>query len=136
MNHELSALRKQVVDLNQERLEAINHVLGTKPYIAAQVYERYKKCGSPNCKCMQGELHGPFLWVYQRKKGQKAVSTTITKGKALEARELSGRYKQLLNLRQKIREVDHQINVLLNKLESHLEKEVAVYVERKGKTGA
>jgi len=131
---DLSSLRKQVSDLNKSRLEAINRVLSTKPYIAAQVYERFKKCGKPNCKCSKGELHGPFLWLYQKKKGQKVVSTTIAKGKAAEARMLAQQYERLLALRQQIREADHKINTLLNEFESHMEREVTEYVGRKEKT--
>jgi hypothetical protein len=130
---ELSALRKRISDLNKKRLDAINRVLNTKPYIAAQIYERLKKCGNPNCKCARGELHGPFLWIYQKKKGQKAVSTTVVKEKAAEAIELAERYEDLLRLRQRIREADQKINELLNEFESHMEKEVAEYIKREEK---
>lgn len=130
---ELSDLRKQVSDINKKRLDSIHRVLNTKPYIAAQVYERYKKCGNPNCKCAKGELHGPFLWIYQKKKGQKVVSTTVAKGKHTEAKELAERYAELQRLRQQIREADQKINVLLNEYEAHMEKEVTEYVKRKEK---
>jgi len=129
----LSALRKQVGDLNRSRTTAINHVLSTKTFIAAQVYERFKTCGSPNCKCARGEPHGPFLWIYQKKKNQKVISTTVTKGKGAEAKELAERYAKLLKLRQQIREADQKINEILNEFESHMEKEVTEYVQRKEK---
>lgn len=128
---QLSYLRKQVSDLCKKRDIAINKVMNTKPFIAAQVYERYKKCGKQNCKCKKGELHGPYHWIYQKKKGQKVVSTTISDGKYLEAKELSKRYEKLLALRQEIRESDREINELLNKIESEMEKEVTEYVRRK-----
>jgi len=130
---ELSSLRKKISDLNKKRIDAINRVLHTKPYIAAQVYERYKKCGNPNCKCAKGELHGPFLWIYQKKKGQKVVSTTVTKERAGEAKEMAQRYVELLRLRQQIRETDQKINELLNEYEDHMEKGVTEYVNRKEK---
>lgn len=130
---ELSALRKKISDLNKKRLDAISRVLHTKPYIAAQVYERYKKCGNPSCKCANGELHGPFLWIYQKKKGQKVVSTTVAEDKASEAKEMARRYGELLRLRQQIRETDRKVNELLNEYESYMEKGVAEYVRRKEK---
>jgi len=128
---DISALRKKVADLNRKRDAAINRVLNTKPYIAAQVYERYKECGNPNCKCKKGEQHGPYLWIYQKKKGQKVVSTTVVKEKATEAKELAARYEELLRLRQQIRETDQKINEVLNEFEIHMEKEVTGYVNRK-----
>ena len=132
---DLSTLRKLVYDLNKKRQDDINRVLNTKPFIAAQVYERYKACGNPKCKCARGELHGPFLWIYQKKKGEKVISTTVVKEKALEAKELAERYEKLLRLRKQIREADQEINELLNEYETQMEKEVSEYVKRKGKTG-
>jgi Mg2+ and Co2+ transporter CorA len=129
---EISVLRKQIFDLNKRRQDNINRVLNTKPFIAAQVYERYKKCGNPNCKCAKGELHGPFLWIYQKKKGQKVVSTTVAKGKHVEVKELAERYRELLRLRKQIREADQRINELLNEYESQMEKEISEYVKQKG----
>ena len=128
-----SVLRKKVYDLNKRRQDAINCVLNAKPYIAAQVYERYRKCGKPNCKCAKGELHGPYLWLYQKKKGQKVVSTTVVEGKAAEAKEMARRYGELVRLRQQIREADQKINELLNEYEASMEKEAADYANRKEK---
>ena len=130
---ELSALRKQVSDLCRRRSEAIDQVMRTKPYIAAQVYERYTKCGKAGCRCGRGELHGPFLWIYQNRKGQKVVSTTVVRDKGREAKELAERYSRLLRLRQVIRESDQKINELLNQIESLMEREVTDYVTRKEK---
>ena len=130
---DISALRKQVYDLNKRRNDTINRVLSSKPFIAAQVYERLKKCGNPKCKCARGELHGPFLWIYQKKKGKKVVSTTVNLDKASEAKEMAKRYEDLLHFRQQIRETDQKINILLNEYESTMEKEITEYVKRKKK---
>jgi len=125
---DISALRRQIFNLNKKRQDAINRVLNTKPYIAAQVYERYRKCGKPNCKCAKGELHGPFLWIYQKKKGRKVISTTVAEGKAAEAKGMAGRYTELLRLRQQIRESDQKMNELLNEYDAQMEQEAMEYV--------
>jgi hypothetical protein len=128
---DISALRKKAHDINKRRTDAISRVLNTKPYIAAQVYPRYRKCGKPSCKCAKGELHGPYLWIYQKKKGQKVVSTTVAEGRGAQAKEKAKRYEDLLRLRQQIRESDQKLNELLNELESELEEEVCEYAKRK-----
>ena len=128
-----SILRKQIYDLNKRRMDAINRVLNTKPYISAQVYQRYRKCGKPNCKCAKGELHGPFLWIYQKKKGQKVISTTVADGKGTEAKEMAARYEELQRLRQQIREADQKMNDLLNEYEAGFEREARDYVRSKEK---
>jgi hypothetical protein len=128
---DLSAMRKKVHDINKRRSAAIGRVLDTKPYIAAQVYQRYRKCGKSNCKCANGELHGPFLWIYQKKKGQKVVSTTVAEGKGAQAKERAKRYEELLRLRQQIRDFDKSLNDMLNEYEKEIEEGVSEYVKRK-----
>lgn len=34
------------------------------------VIQRMKKCGRSNCKCAQGELHGPYHYRYWREGGR------------------------------------------------------------------
>ena len=133
-NEDLSALRKKISGLMSYRKEVIDKVLHTRTFIAAQVYDRQIKCGKPNCKCANGELHGPFMWIYQKKKGRKVVSTTVTEDKVTEAKELAARYELLLKQRQKVRETDQKINELLNEFESLLEKEIDDYVGKKSRT--
>ena len=130
---DLSALRKKISNVEKRRFDAINRVLKIKSFIAAQVYERYKKCGNKNCKCAKGELHGPFLWIYQKKKDKKVVSTTVNKDMEAAAKEMAKCYSDLLRLRQRIREADKEINELLNEYENNIEKEIDEYVKRKAK---
>ena len=106
----------------------------TEPFIAAQVYERFKKCGSKTCKCSRGELHGPFIWLYQNKKGQKLISTSIKKDVAQEASKLAENYKVLLENRKQVREIDDQINLLINTMEKILEQDATKYAAKKETT--
>ena len=76
---ELSKVRQQISSLNKRRTELLGSIIKTESFIAAQVYEHFKKCGNKNCKCARGELHGPFTWFYRNKKGQKLISTSIKK---------------------------------------------------------
>lgn len=131
---ELSKVRRQISTLNKNRSVLLNRIMNTEPFIAAQVYERYKKCGNKNCKCAKGELHGPFTWIYQKKKDQKLISTTIKKDIAPEALALAENYKTLQDLRKQVREIDDQINLLLNTIEKILEQDATKYVSKKERT--
>jgi len=125
---DISAIRKEVYDLNKKRETAIGKVLQSKPFIAAQVYMRNRTCGNPNCKCGKGETHGPDLWIYQNIKGSKIVSMTV-KNKKMEAKEFADRYVKLRELRKLIRAYDKEINTKMNELEEILEKEIDEYVK-------
>jgi hypothetical protein len=131
---DLSRIRQKISAADKRRKLLLGNVLHTEPFIAAQVYERYKKCGSKNCKCTRGELHGPFTWLYQNKKGGKLLSTSVPKEIAKEAGTLAENYKVLLAKRKQIREIDDEINLLLNSMEQMLERDAAKYVTKEKRT--
>jgi hypothetical protein len=131
---ELSKLRQQIFAFNKKRTLLLTNIMKTEPFIAAQVYERFKKCGNKNCKCSRGELHGPFTWLYQNKKGQKLISTTVKKEFAPEALKYAENYKLLLEQRKQVREIDEQINLLITQIEIILERDASIYVAKKKAT--
>lgn len=122
-NEELSKIVQKIHQLNKTRYAILKQILHSPGYIAAQVYERYKKCGNKNCKCANGELHGPFMWIYQKKKGQKILSTTVQKELVIKAKKLSGNYQSWTQKRQRLRELEQEIQDLLNEMETYLEQD-------------
>jgi hypothetical protein len=128
---EISQVRQAIARLMQQRERVLDQLLRGKPFIAAQVYERYKTCGNKTCKCHNGELHGPFLWIYQRKKDQKLISTTVDGPKEAEAKRLAASYQHWLGHRQQLRELDQQIQRRLDELEGYLEQDARAYVTRR-----
>ena len=128
---DISRIRKAIYEIDKKRSALIQKLLKTKPFIAAQVYERFKTCGNENCKCKRGELHGPFLWIYQKKKGSRVISTTVATDKQKQAKEMAERYKILITQRQGLRELDHKINIYLNSMEEILEGEANEYVTKR-----
>jgi len=130
MMEDLSKLRQKISQVNKKREALLQKIMKTEPFLAAQVYERFKKCGNKTCKCARGELHGPFVWLYQKKKGQKLLSTSVPKDFAKEAKELAENYKILLENRKKVREADSEINILLNQMEEILERDAVKYVTK------
>ena len=38
--------------------------------LAGVVCTEWKQCGKPNCRCADGELHGPYYYRYWREAGQ------------------------------------------------------------------
>ena len=127
----ISELRKMVLAAEQSRHLLLQKFLSAKPFIAAQVYERFNTCGNKNCKCQRGELHGPFLWIYQLKKGQRVLSTSVAEDKRREAKEMAERYKAWTAQRQRLRELDLEIQEHLNAMEVLLEKEARDYATKR-----
>ena len=128
---DLSLIRQNISRCMQNRDRLLHSILDNKPYIAAQVYERFKTCGNEHCKCKNGELHGPFVWIYQHKKGQKLISTTVATQKMAEARKMAANYQRWQEHRQQLRELDQSIQRHLDEMEQHLEREARDYVTQR-----
>jgi len=41
--------------------------------IAGSLYETYRTCGKPSCRCARGEMHGPFMALSTREQGRRSV---------------------------------------------------------------
>ena len=128
---QIAQLRQKIAAVMKKRDRLLHVMMNNKQYIAAQVYERYKKCGNKNCKCQEGEQHGPFLWIYQNKKGQKLISTTVARGKENKARQMADSYSKWLENRRLIREMERQIQQYLDEMEFLLEQDAADYVTKR-----
>ena len=128
---DLSHLRQAIFHAQQQRTELLHQILGSQPFIAAQVYERYKTCGNKNCKCHNGEMHGPFIWLYQHKKGYKVLSTTVDSKKVTPAKKLAASYKEWLQNRKQLRELEQTIQNYLDHMEQILEKEARDYATQR-----
>ena len=129
--NDLSKLRQFIHKAQQKQLKIVEYLLKSRPYVAAQVYERYKKCGSQNCKCHSGMPHGPFLWIYQHKKGKPVLSTTIDSQKQTQAKEHAQIYKQWLKNRQELRELNQLIQTQLDEMETLLETDAKDFVTKR-----
>lgn len=128
---DLSAIKQNISRCMQNKDRLLRGILDNKPYIAAQVYERFKTCGNEHCKCKSGELHGPFVWIYQHKKGQKLISTTVATQKVAEAKKLAANYQRWQEHRQQLRELDQSIQRHLDEMEQLLEREARDYVTQR-----
>ena len=128
---DLSVIKQNISRCLQKRDRLLHSILDNKPYIAAQVYERFRTCGNEHCKCKSGELHGPFVWIYQHKKGQKLISTTVATQKVAEAKKLAANYQRWQEHRQQLRELDQSIQRHLDEMEQLLEQEARDYVTQR-----
>lgn len=113
---QLSQVRKKIYELNRKRWSLLEKVMTPGQLLTAQFYERYTKCSNPNCKCAQGELHGPFPWIYQNRKGKKRISTSCLSSKITDAEKFSDNYNAFKRRREQIREIDEEIDSLVARI--------------------
>ena len=129
---ELSQIRQRIYQLNKKRWELLESVMSPGKLLTASFYERFTKCSSPNCKCASGELHGPFPWIYQNRKGEKLISTSCLAKKVEDARHFSENYKSFKGNWAQIKKLDEEINSLIVQIESLNEVDAKEFVKREG----
>gem|GEM_PF-1220272 len=132
MLEELSKLRQKIYQLNQKRWTLLKRIMEPGKLLSASFYERFTKCGSTNCKCASGELHGPFPWIYQNRKGQKLISTSCVADKVEDARCFSENYKSFKESWSQIRQLDEEINHLVSQIEAMHEVDVKEFIRKEG----
>lgn len=129
---DISQIRQKLYQLNKERWELTESIMQTGHLLKASFYERSTKCSSPNCKCSEGELHGPFPWIYRNRKGEKLVSTSCNTGKVEEARQCAENYKSFKEICKNIEKANNEIACLISKIEDIQEIAVETFTKKEG----
>lgn len=74
MNHRLSSLRSQLLQLQQLLPALLEPSLGREPLLPASLYTLRRKCGKPSCHCSRGELHESTVLSYRGQGRSRNVS--------------------------------------------------------------
>jgi hypothetical protein len=57
--------RRSTLALRQRKAALLRQIAVHPDLLRASFVERYGQCGKPNCRCHQGEKHGPFFYLTQ-----------------------------------------------------------------------
>jgi len=115
-----SKLRKQIVDLNNERSELVSFSLKPKKMIKGKLYQSARVCGNPNCKCAKGEKHISWYLIVNRagRSKQDYVGATVPENLKTQV----DLYQKFKNTIKRIRAIDREISQLLNQLRDSISK--------------
>jgi hypothetical protein len=129
---DMSKLRQAIYQLNKKRWALLQDIMKPGKLLTASFYERFTKCGSPSCKCASGELHGPFPWIYQNRKGEKLISTSCVAEKVEDAGIFSENYKKFKESRAQIKAIDEEIQSLIKQIETLNEVDAKEFTKKEG----
>jgi hypothetical protein len=119
MDMDLASLRKRVGKLARERYALERLLLGTlsrKELLPGSLVEKYKACNKPGCKCLKGELHGPFLYLSLNERG-KTKMVFIPRGLWHKTRDRAERYRRWRRARARMVKINSEILRLLDEME-------------------
>lgn len=57
--------RRSTLALRQRKAALLRQIAVHPDLMRASLVERFGECGKPNCRCHQGEKHGPFFYLTQ-----------------------------------------------------------------------
>lgn len=60
-----TTLRRSTLALRQRKAALLRQLVVHPDLMRASFVERYGECGKPNCRCHQGQKHGPFYYLTQ-----------------------------------------------------------------------
>lgn len=114
---DISAIRKKLFLLNRQRAKYIFSLVNDKTMVHGLPHEVFRRCGKKNCKCVRGELHGPYLALSVNKDGKQKI-VMIKKADTSIVLEEAGRYREYKKTLSSIRKINKQIDELLEKVKS------------------
>lgn len=116
MSAQLSALRVQLRDTQQQLLSLLEDFLGREPLLAGSLYILRRRCGKPNCRCAHGELHASTVLSYR---GQgRPQNITPPPEQVATVRKLTDAYRRFRRARTKLLRVQRQMLTLIDRIEA------------------
>jgi hypothetical protein len=104
----ISAIRKKIYLLEQQRQKAVSYLLSPKEMVSGSIYSTYKKCGNKKCRCARGELHGPFNYISKKIDG-KTVLTFVRKADESKITKEAQNYREYIKVIAKLNKIDKKI---------------------------
>ena len=116
MSHDLSSLRQQLRELQQELPLLLEDFLGREPLLPGSLYTLRRRCGKPTCHCAGGEPHASMALSYR---GQGRRRNIILPPEHVRAvRRLADDYRQFRQARTRLLQLQRQMLKLVDGIEA------------------
>jgi hypothetical protein len=117
MNRKLSLLRTKLNDTHTQIQQLIQDFQARRPLLPGSLYTLKRRCGKPNCHCVDGQLHTSTVLSYRGEQKPRTISPPADQIDALENmtddyRDFRKARAQLVRLQRKMLEHVDQIQTL------------------------
>lgn len=92
MSESASRLRQELFRTHAAMARTLRTLQARSPMVQGSFYLLRRKCGKPNCRCSQGELHP--AWVLTRSEAGKAKLYSIPAAQRTILRQLAREYRR------------------------------------------
>ncbi len=116
MSHNLSTLRQQLRELQQQLPSLLEAFLGREPLLPGSVYTLRRRCGKSTCHCAQGEPHASTVLSYR---GQGRPQNITPPSEQIPAvQKLTDDYRQFRLARTQLLRLQRQVLDLIDGIEA------------------
>jgi len=98
----------RVRSLRAERKRLLGELAELSGLIHGSYFERYSTCSRPGCACHEGKRHGPRSYV-SRAAGGKPKQHYVPKGQAKAAREGVEQHRRMLQIADRVTEINLEL---------------------------
>ena len=116
MPRELSALRSQLLAVQQQLAELLDVFLGREPLLPGSLYLLRRRCGKLHCRCADGELHVSTVLSYRGQGRPKNITPAPQHLAAV--RQLTDEYRRFRQARTQLLRLQRQLLTLIDRLEA------------------
>ena len=116
MNHDLSSLRSQILDLQKRLPTLLESSLGRDPLLPGSLYTLRRKCGKPSCHCRRGELHQSTVLSYRGQVPPQNISPPPEDVESL--RKMTDHYRRCRQARAQLVRWQRQLLKLVDDLQA------------------
>ena len=116
MTQDLSALRSQLKQAQQQLPGLLQECFGRDPLLPGSLYTLRRKCGKPNCRCARGELHESTVLSYRGQGRPQNISPSPEQIESL--RKMTDDYRRVRQARAKLVRWQRQLLALVDALQS------------------
>jgi len=112
---DLSSLRSRLRKIHDEQLELLNSMMDAGSLIKGSIYQTYRTCSYPNCRCHRGRKHGPFPAISFSING-KHHSRPIRRDDFADVQRKAGAYKRFQKALTQWRAYNRESETILEKI--------------------
>ena len=116
MNENLSALRAQLKQTLGQLAPLLEDAFRREPLLPASLYTLRRKCGKPNCRCTQGQLHANLVLSYRGQGRPRNISPPPDQVDAL--RTMTDEYRRVRKARARLVRWQRRLLELVDQLQA------------------
>jgi hypothetical protein len=96
-------------DLKRRRGQLLRKLPPLDSVIRGSLIERYKRCGNPNCRCADGQGHGPKYYLSVSYPGSSPRMDYVPQAEYERVSESLANYSQIREILEQISEINHEL---------------------------